>query len=217
MQRHPTRGPRTCARSLGNSTGVPRRHRIPPLHIFSPLPSYLDLVVVAARHEQGLARVKVDAPDGAVVLVKPVEERAHAVVPELNGERERTRERVSVCVRSHTPSVAAVGAGGRGAGRAGGAREDGAGGAGHRARGSCFVSRGTGQAQPALGKRRTPKPVDTNLLPSSGRGVQEPSAAGCARPRHSLSLGFFFSTRGGEWEKKGDKAPPFLSFPFSPG
>jgi len=35
--------------------------------------------------------VEVDAPDGAVVLIKPVEERAHAVVPELRRERERER------------------------------------------------------------------------------------------------------------------------------
>jgi hypothetical protein len=35
--------------------------------------------------------VEVDAPDGAVVLVKPVQEGAHAVVPKLRGERRERR------------------------------------------------------------------------------------------------------------------------------
>lgn len=47
----------------------------------------LDLVIVAARNEQGLCSVKVDSSDGAVVFLEPVNERAHSVVPQLNGGR----------------------------------------------------------------------------------------------------------------------------------
>jgi hypothetical protein len=44
----------------------------------------LDLIIVAARHEERLHRVKADTAHRAVVLVKPVQQRAHAVVPELH-------------------------------------------------------------------------------------------------------------------------------------
>jgi hypothetical protein len=43
----------------------------------------LDAVVVAARREEWLRGVEVDAADWAVVLVEAVDEGAHAVVPEL--------------------------------------------------------------------------------------------------------------------------------------
>ena len=36
------------------------------------------------RHEQGLALVEVDSPHGPVVLVEPVDEGAHSVVPQLD-------------------------------------------------------------------------------------------------------------------------------------
>ena len=42
-----------------------------------------DAVVVASGCEERLRGVKVDAADGAIVLVKAVDERAHAVIPEL--------------------------------------------------------------------------------------------------------------------------------------
>ena len=43
----------------------------------------LDAIVVAARGEERLGGVEVDAADGAVVLVEAVDEGSHAVVPEL--------------------------------------------------------------------------------------------------------------------------------------
>jgi len=44
----------------------------------------LNLVIVTSGHEERLRGVKVDAPDGPVVLVEAVEEGAHAVVPHLD-------------------------------------------------------------------------------------------------------------------------------------
>ncbi len=44
---------------------------------------HFDLVVVAARYEQRLRLVEVHAADGAIVLIEAVNQRAHAVVPEL--------------------------------------------------------------------------------------------------------------------------------------
>jgi hypothetical protein len=57
-----------------------------------------DLVVVAARDKERLRLMEADAADGAVVLVKLVEERAHAVIPQLDhtvvkAERERRNSR----------------------------------------------------------------------------------------------------------------------------
>ena len=48
---------------------------------------HLDLVVIAAGHEEGLGIVEVDSADGAIVFLKAVYEGAHAVVPELYGGR----------------------------------------------------------------------------------------------------------------------------------
>ena len=45
----------------------------------------LDLVVVTSRHEQGLSLVEINTSNGSVVLLKSVDQRAHAVVPQLNG------------------------------------------------------------------------------------------------------------------------------------
>ena len=45
---------------------------------------YLDLVVVAARHEKRLCLVEIDATNGAVVLFKAVNQCSHAIVPKLN-------------------------------------------------------------------------------------------------------------------------------------
>ena len=51
----------------------------PPL-VRSPT---LDLVVVTTRHKQGLGAVEVDATHRALMLIKPVDQCAHAVVPQL--------------------------------------------------------------------------------------------------------------------------------------
>ncbi len=45
---------------------------------------HLDLVVVPARDEKRLLVVEADAPDRPLVLVKLLEEGAHAVVPQLD-------------------------------------------------------------------------------------------------------------------------------------
>ena len=45
---------------------------------------HLDFVVVSARDEERLLVVEADATDRSLVLVEFVQERAHAVVPELN-------------------------------------------------------------------------------------------------------------------------------------
>ena len=45
--------------------------------------AYLNLVVVAARHKEWLRRMKVDATDRAVVLVKLVNDGTHPVIAEL--------------------------------------------------------------------------------------------------------------------------------------
>ncbi len=42
---------------------------------------HFDLVIVSARHEEGLGPVKVDATDWPIMLLKSVNERSHAVVP----------------------------------------------------------------------------------------------------------------------------------------
>lgn len=42
-----------------------------------------DLVIIASRYKQGLRLVKVDTANWAIMLVKSVDERAHAVVPKL--------------------------------------------------------------------------------------------------------------------------------------
>lgn len=47
----------------------------------------LDLVVVAARDEEGLSSVEVDAANRAVVLLKSVNQGTHAVIPKLDGRR----------------------------------------------------------------------------------------------------------------------------------
>lgn len=45
----------------------------------------LDLIVIASRHEQGLGRVEINASNRAIVFFKAVNERSHAVVPQLDG------------------------------------------------------------------------------------------------------------------------------------
>ena len=45
---------------------------------------HLDLVVVAARHEEWLMIMEVNAAHGTVVLVEAIDQRLHAVVPELH-------------------------------------------------------------------------------------------------------------------------------------
>lgn len=42
---------------------------------------HLDLVVVSARHKEGLSSVEVNAAYWPIVLLKSVDERSHAVVP----------------------------------------------------------------------------------------------------------------------------------------
>ena len=42
---------------------------------------HLDLIVVAARDEQRLGLVEVDSSHRAIMLIEPVYQRAHAVVP----------------------------------------------------------------------------------------------------------------------------------------
>ena len=44
---------------------------------------HLDLVVIAARHKEGLRVVEVHAAHGALVLLVLFQQRAHAVVPQL--------------------------------------------------------------------------------------------------------------------------------------
>jgi hypothetical protein len=44
---------------------------------------HLDLVVVAPRDQQRLGVVKVDASDGPIVLLEPVNDRPNAVVPSV--------------------------------------------------------------------------------------------------------------------------------------
>jgi hypothetical protein len=44
-----------------------------------------DLVVVASRNKQGLGRVEIDSSNGSVVLFESVNERSHAVIPQLDG------------------------------------------------------------------------------------------------------------------------------------
>ena len=45
---------------------------------------YLDLVVISARHKKRLLLVEANATDRAIVLIKLVDQSAHAVVPQLN-------------------------------------------------------------------------------------------------------------------------------------
>lgn len=44
----------------------------------------LNFVVISSGHEEGLLRVEADATDRAVVLVELLQQRAHAVVPQLD-------------------------------------------------------------------------------------------------------------------------------------
>lgn len=46
-------------------------------------PPTLDLVIITAGHKQGLGAVEVDATHRALMLIKPVDQCAHAVVPQL--------------------------------------------------------------------------------------------------------------------------------------
>lgn len=43
-----------------------------------------DLVIIAARYEERLCFVKVDATDWAIVLLKSIYQRAHPIIPELD-------------------------------------------------------------------------------------------------------------------------------------
>lgn len=46
-----------------------------------------DLVVVTTRDEERLRLVKVDASNRSVVFLESIDERAHSIVPKLNGGR----------------------------------------------------------------------------------------------------------------------------------
>jgi hypothetical protein len=44
----------------------------------------LDLVIVPTRNKEGLCFVEVDTPNWAIVLLKPVNQGAHAIIPQLD-------------------------------------------------------------------------------------------------------------------------------------
>ena len=48
---------------------------------------HLDLVVVSTGDEEGLGAMKVDAPHRSIMLLKPVDESSHAIVPQLYSGR----------------------------------------------------------------------------------------------------------------------------------
>lgn len=52
----------------------------------------LDLVVVTARDEKGLGSVKVDSAHRAIVFFESVNQRSHAVIPELDGRRVKSHQ-----------------------------------------------------------------------------------------------------------------------------
>jgi hypothetical protein len=52
----------------------------------------LDLVIVTSGHEEWLGLVEIDTTNGAIVLLESVDQRSHAVVPELNGGRVKRHE-----------------------------------------------------------------------------------------------------------------------------
>jgi hypothetical protein len=45
---------------------------------------YFDLVVIPPRDEQRLSLVEIDTPDWPIMLLEPVYQRAHTIVPKLN-------------------------------------------------------------------------------------------------------------------------------------
>ena len=45
---------------------------------------HLDFVIITAGHEQRLRLVEVNAAHGPIVLLKPFQQSAHAVIPELD-------------------------------------------------------------------------------------------------------------------------------------
>lgn len=60
----------------------------------------LDLVIVAAGHEEGLGSVEVDATNRTIMLFEPINQSAHSIVPELDGGRvERDENPRSSCIR----------------------------------------------------------------------------------------------------------------------
>lgn len=52
--------------------------------------AHLDLVVIATADEERLALVELHASDGALMLVKAVDESAHPIVPQLQARRRRS-------------------------------------------------------------------------------------------------------------------------------
>lgn len=53
---------------------------------------HLDLVVVTSGHEEGLRFVEVNSTHGAIVLVKSIDKRAHAIVPQLDDSAVQARQ-----------------------------------------------------------------------------------------------------------------------------
>jgi hypothetical protein len=47
----------------------------------------LNLVVVATGHEERLGLVEIDTANGAIMLLKSVDEGSHSVIPQLNSGR----------------------------------------------------------------------------------------------------------------------------------
>lgn len=45
----------------------------------------LDLVVIAARYEERLRLVKVDASDRSIMLFESINESSHPIIPQLDG------------------------------------------------------------------------------------------------------------------------------------
>lgn len=60
---------------------MPQQSEKAPMRLVIP---HLNLVIIASGDEERLGLVEVDAADGAVVLLEAVDERPHAVVPELD-------------------------------------------------------------------------------------------------------------------------------------
>ena len=53
---------------------------------------HLNLVVIAARDEEGLSLVKIDTSNRSVVLLESIDQRSHSIIPELNGGRVKRDE-----------------------------------------------------------------------------------------------------------------------------
>jgi hypothetical protein len=46
-----------------------------------------NLVIIPSGHEEGLSAMKIDPSNGAIMLLEPVNECPHAIVPELDRRR----------------------------------------------------------------------------------------------------------------------------------